>query len=235
MLNITLEEPLNVKTNSIIIGGDFHIPFQDDILIDQMLSFAQKSQIDILVCNGDFLDCKSFSDFFEMQQKELTFKEELEVAENVINKLSNVFKCMYFTTGNHEIWWLEKLSGQNNLSDLFKLFKGNLVLDSDIFVTNYDHLTLNYEWYICHPKNFSRIPTTIPRKLADRYDMNIICGHEHRLSLCKSFNSKYYCVESGGLFDSEKMEYLQSTTNYPAQVSGFVSLEKNVPTLHFKK
>ena len=235
MLDLSLEKSLNIKANSIIIGGDFHIPFQDDLLIDQMLSFAQRSQINTLVCNGDFLDCKSFSNFFEVQQKELTFKNELKVAEDIITKLSGVFDKMFFMMGNHECWWLQRLSGQNNLEDLFRLFKGNLVLGSDIIVTNYDHLTLNDEWYICHPKNFSRLPTAIPRKLADRYNLDIICGHEHRLSLCKSFNGKYYCIESGGLFDSEKIEYLQSTTSYPAQVSGYVSINKNIPTLHFKK
>jgi predicted phosphodiesterase len=197
------------------------------------LSYRERNQIDTLICPGDFLDCFKVSGFTNYQYVEMSFKEELDVASNVLSKLK-VFNSIYFVRGNHESFWLKKLEGYNSVSDLFKLFTSGMFREGkDYMITNYDHCMLNDDWYICHPVNYSRIPLSVPRRLANKLHMNVCCAHMHRLAVSKDESGKYYAIETGGLFDIEKIEYLKSSTTYPMQYNGFIRIKNEEPVLIF--
>ena len=229
-----MEEELRIESDNVLIGSDFHIPFHSNFYLHLLLSYAREHNVKTLICPGDFLDCFVVSRFINYQYGGLTFEEELRSAGEVMKELTDTFTHIYFTRGNHESFWLTKLEGYNNIHDLFKLFTTGIAKEgTDYTVTNYDHLILNDNWYICHPINYSRIPLSIPRKLATKLQMNICCAHEHRLGICKDESGKYYTIETGGIFDPTKIEYLKSSTTFPAQVQGFIYLKDDDPYLIF--
>lgn len=228
---IKLEKPLRIEADKVCIAGDEHCPFQDDDLIKELIHRCQIEKIRTIIINGDFLDCKNISSFTDLQQIELTFENELEEANRILKLISRNFDNIYFTNSNHEARFARKMEGNANIKDLFKMFDGDLKQGEDYQISIYDYCILNNSTYICHPDNYSSVPLSIPRTLATKYHMNIICGHLHRLSLGKDISGKYFCMESGGLFDPGKLEYLQNTNKNPNQESGFILIKNNIPTL----
>jgi len=225
-----LRKELRIYASDVIVSSDYHVPFHSQRHIQKLLDMAKKHNITDLIIAGDFLDCFKMTDFLNFEYRELTFKRELEQANRVLTSLS-VFKNIYFLRGNHEDRFLSKLGGENDLSDLISLFRGELNEDEDYKVTNYDHCVLNDSWYICHPKNYSFVPLSVSKRLAEKYRMNVVAAHQHRLSLSKDASGKHFIIESGGLFDISKIEYLKVSSTYPMQVPGFVRICDNLPSL----
>ena len=230
---IKLEKPMYIEANKACIAGDFHIPFQDDLLIEKMVNKCKDEKIKTLIVNGDFLDCKNISHFIDLQQTELTFENELEEANKVLKLLCRNFENVYFINSNNEARFSRKMEGNCNIRDLYRMFSRNLREGRDYCVSIYDFCILNDEWYICHPNFFSVIPLSIPRALATKFHMNVAVGHIHRLGIGKDISGKFFTLETGGMFDVKKLEYLKQTSKNPTQTSGYVIIENNFPSLFF--
>lgn len=229
-----LKPELRISSDSVMITGDFHIPFQNNDIIDDMLKISKDNNIDTLICAGDYLDCFNFSTFIKKDYLESTFQDEMNEAASVMKKLLKTFDNIYFTEGNHERLWLKQLEGISGIKDLFKIFTSGFATEGDDYIiTEYDHLILNDDWYICHPHSYSRVPLSISKKLASKFHMNIVCAHMHRLAISKDDSAKYYVIESGGLFDINKLSYLKDSTSYPSQFNGLLYIKDNVPYLRF--
>ena len=228
---IKLEKPMRIQSDKVCIAGDEHCPFQDDDLIKMMIDKCHDEKIETIIINGDFLDCKNISSFTDLQQIELTFENELEEAGKLLKLINRSFDNIYFINSNHEARFARKMEGNANIRDLFKMFDGNMEQGIDYQISIYDFCILNNSTYICHPNNYSVVPLSIPRALATKYHLNVICGHLHRLALGKDISGKFYCAESGGLFDPSKLEYLQNTNKSPMQESGFIIIDHDIPTL----
>ena len=224
---IDLEKPMYIESNKACISGDFHIPFQDDLLIEKMINRCQDEKIKTIIVNGDFLDCKNISNFIDLQQTELTFQNELNEANRILRLLCRNFENVYFINSNHEARFSRKMEGNCDIRDLYRMFSGNLKEGRDYNISIYDFCILNDKWYICHPNFFSTIPLSIPRTLATKYHMNIAVGHLHRLSMGKDISGKFFTLETGGMFDAEKLEYLKQTSKNPVQTSGYVIIEND--------
>ena len=230
-----LEEPMNIEADEVCIAGDFHVPFQDNDLVEKMIFTCHDDDIKTVIVNGDFLDCKNLSNFIDIQQTELTFNDEIEEAGKILKSLCKNFDKVYFINSNHEARFARKMEGNSDIRNLYSMFDGNLVHGKDYYVSLYDYLKLNNSWYICHPNFYSRISLSIPRALASKYQMNVIIGHVHRLAIGKDDSGKFYVLESGGLFDPSKLEYLRNTSKNPSQTSGFVIIKNNFPSIYFGK
>lgn len=229
--DMTKELKLNV--DKVIVISDVHIPFQNDDMINTVITYAKNNNINTLICAGDFLDCFTISPFIKRDYMELTFEDELKEANKVFTKLLESFNMMYFIMGNHEYFWLRRLEGVIGLSELFKLFTDGAIEGQNYVVSDYDHLYLNNSWYICHPFTYSRVPLSLPKRICSKINLNISCGHVHRLSIGRDESAKYYIVESGGLFDNNKLGYLKGTSTYPNQYGGFLSIINNKPSVMF--
>jgi hypothetical protein len=224
---IKLERPLKISSNKVCVASDFHIPFQDLDLVENMIDTCRNEKIKTIIIPGDFLDCKNLSSFIDLQQVELTFEDELEEANEMLKLICQNFDDVYFTNSNHEARFAKKMEGNANIRDLYKMFSGNLRENIDYFVSIYDYCVLNGEWYVCHPNIFSVTPLSVARILSAKYHLNVATAHLHRLCLGKDISGKYWTLETGGLFDPQKLEYLQNTSKNPVQQSGYVIIEKN--------
>ena len=82
----TIEEELNIYSDNVLIASDFHIPFHSGYYLELLQRYARDHNIKTLICPGDFLDCFKVSGFINYQYGELTFREELENAGEVIQE-----------------------------------------------------------------------------------------------------------------------------------------------------
>jgi hypothetical protein len=229
---IKLERPLKISSDKVCIASDFHIPFQDLDLVENMIDTCRNEKIKTIIIPGDFLDCKNLSSFIDLQQAALTFQDELEEANEMLKLICRNFDDVYFTNSNHEARFARKMEGNADIRNLYTMFSGNLREGTDYFMSIYDYCILNGEWYICHQNIFSTIPLSISRTLATKYHMNVATAHLHRLCLGKDISGKYWTLETGGLFDPDKLEYLTITNKNPVQQSGYVIIEKDrIPIL----
>lgn len=86
----------------LVAASDFHIPFYDPILLDLFYHFLADFKPDILVINGDFLDCASISKFDKVPHRH-RFKNDLEIGKKILRKFRDILPNaeIYYIEGNH--------------------------------------------------------------------------------------------------------------------------------------
>jgi predicted phosphodiesterase len=211
--------PLSITDNNVLVAPDWHGTRHDKQLKNLLYKIAEEEGVKTLVIPGDFFDCDAYSTFIRFNH-EISFKTELRNAAKILAELVSRFKNVYFTRGNHEKRWMSLNQGMMGMEELFActgIAKGyKVTLD--------DHLILKSgaeTWRVCHPKEFSRTPGKVPRELAKKYQMNIFGAHGHRMGWWMDDTGRFQCVEGGGLFNKDKIEYLRDTSCYSETNPGF--------------
>lgn len=87
--------------NKILILSDIHIPYHNEYAINTILDLKEK--FDIIVLNGDIIDCYALSRW-ERDPRKRFFKDELEAAILFLKLLRNKYKNsrIIYKFGNHE-------------------------------------------------------------------------------------------------------------------------------------
>ena len=92
----------NIKNGKVLIGGDFHVPFQDDKAVNCFIKTASELQPEVIVINGDLLDFYRLSRFSKGEGRNPM--EEIIEAKAILEDLS--LCCpnskIYYPIGNHE-------------------------------------------------------------------------------------------------------------------------------------
>jgi len=211
-----------------IITSDWHVPYCDLNLAEKVLEVAQKNKIKKIVIAGDFLNLDILSTFVS---KPYELDKELDNAYEVWKVLSAEFDEIVFIPGNHEYRLNRRLETPCEFRRLVRLFTEP---SEKVITSEYDSITLfseNSEWLICHPKNYSPVKNRIAYRLAGKYECNVISAHGHFCGMVVSESGKYVCIDSGGLFDPNKILYAQNTTTYPVWNQGFVMVVGGKPTI----
>jgi hypothetical protein len=158
----------------------------------------------------------------------LAFGEELDAAFISLQVFLQTFEEIYYITGNHERRINHATDGNVNIGLFLEQMKG-------VTYSEYSHLTLwsgGEEWFICHPKNFSIVPLSVPTKIADVKHTHVLVGHNHRLSLGRDKSGKFYVVDGGHARNEAFTSYKAlNVTCHPAWNPGFVFIDKGVPFL----
>lgn len=91
-----------LKEGKILIGSDFHIPFQDNKAVNAFINYAADTQPEVIVINGDLLDFYRLSKFVKGEGR----NPMQEIAEGKIILESIRTACpnsdIYYPIGNHE-------------------------------------------------------------------------------------------------------------------------------------
>lgn len=225
--NTRIHTPLNLS-GDFAITSDWHIPYYDQGLADEFLLLCQKKHIRKLIIAGDFVDFSSVS-FFPGEYYDLN--EELQQAEKAIKILSGFFREIYVIPGNHDFRLARKLDVPLSYQYVLRMFCDA----SNVFPTEFDHIDFvsgGRRWKVCHPKNYSQIKCRVAYQLAGRYECNIVSAHGHFCGVVKSASGKYFCVDSGGMFDKRRIAYFHRTSTYPDWNQGFVFVIDGFPEVY---
>lgn len=244
--------PLTFEAGDICIACDFHIPCHDDALIDYMIGVCKDLNIKKLAIDGDYLDCDNLSIFTSATESNrevsITWKAEKDEGRKVMTRLLEWFDEIYICAGNHENRIIALTGGKEGFKDIIlAMMPRNITIENyerRVRSTTDDFMIMRHkyfneygeeriqEWRLCHPKNFSILPLRVARALAAKFEMNIHMAHGHNLLMGRNISGKYICIEGGGLFDREALEYTCRTTTHPVMRSGFFIL-KNGEALQF--
>lgn len=212
--------------NSILITSDWHIPHHDKEMLSLLLNTAEESKTSKLIIAGDLLNLDILSTFAK-RETPITIDEELKEAREVISALLSQFSDITVIPGNHERRIISRLQTPLSFSAFFKM----IINDERVKTVESDFILLNTAagiFRICHPRNFSRVKLSVAVQLADIYHQHIIAGHSHSLGFTFSRSGKFLCFDSGGLFDEDKIDYIQDTTTHPSWAQGFILLKEDL-------
>lgn len=99
-------EPFVIKAKAPIKIGvlsDIHFPFQDNTALQLALDELKRLNVDIIILNGDVMDCYQESEFLRDPDKR-KFKEEVAILKNFFSALRREFPKtrIIYKEGNHE-------------------------------------------------------------------------------------------------------------------------------------
>lgn len=221
------------------ITSDWHIPLHDPNLINKMFSRAKLSgNTGSLVINGDYWHMEAFSSFIP-HQPEAALPVERWHGNVAMKNALEVFEDVYITLGNHDFRLVKKTGFKKSFEECMDWMFYALTDDerSRVHVTSLDYMYYYPEgvggrkFRVCHPKNFSIVPLTVPRALAVRYGCSIITGHSHHCALGVAQDGYNLIIESGGFFNKWRTEYIQSTNRGHEWAQGWVEFTNGRPEL----
>jgi len=226
-------KPIFLYTDAFATAGDFHVPFHDERLMQQMFDESIKRGITKFVGGGDIWDCYMLSKHLKRVHLVTSFEEEGMYVKDVMRRMLEVYDDIYLAMGNHELRWLKETP---NVS-LVQLWK-QAVPDDMTWqqFTSRVHLTLDnhihvyiddQDWLIVHPESYSQLPLSVATRLAIKHQCHIVSYHGHNDAHGWDKSGKYRCIDGGGLFDKYSLDYQRNANAMPEMKSGFNLIVNN--------
>lgn len=227
----TLEENLDVPLfkgdlklpmDDYIITADFHSPYYSVLWWNRSLQIAERFGIKKLVVIGDLVDF-GFASFFYADHKP-GIADESDENRRLIQSMLAQFEEIVVVKGNHEDRLGRNTNGIIQARYLFELWSGP-EYGKRFKYSLYDKLTIGDEWLCVHPKSYSQKAGIASRALCSKYLKNVINTHGHHFGVNVDPSGKYLAIDLGGMFDVEKIEYINyKTTTHPSWNPGFCAL-----------
>lgn len=131
--------------------------------------------------------------------------EEIRETRKCLKYFENTFKKTLWIMGNHEQRIVRILEKALGVADLAKLM-GTTSPRWEISAYFWAILKSGgVEWQIEHPNNSGKGSS---KKLATRFNKNIVMGHGHHFSITSDPSGKYLAIEPGSCADETKMGYV---------------------------
>lgn len=224
------------RTGDAVVTADYHIPLHDPGFVNVMIEYARQHKIKNLIIAGDYFNMDSFSSYLP-HQPEAAWDIEHKDGNVVMKTLLKTFDEIDVIWGNHDFRLTKAIGFKHSFTECMKWALSSLtesemsrVRFSDLDYMHYFPMETQ-AFRICHPKNFSSEPLTVPRKLAPKYDVGIISAHSHHCAMGVASNGKDIILEPGGFFDKSRTEYIQKTSTYHDWVQGFAAFKDGIAEL----
>jgi hypothetical protein len=227
---IELDAPI-VHKGDVMLTADWHVPLYDPQYVNEMILTAREQELKTLVIAGDFFNFDALSQY-EPKQLDAGLEKELNEGSAVMRVLMETFDTIYYLWGNHDARMHRALGFAIQFREAMKMVFGNLgeELLGRVVFTNLDHMWIEgregqSDWYICHPKNYTSVPLNTARRLASKFNSNVVTAHSHHCAVGYGPDGEKVVAEIGGLFDRHKTAYLQRTTTFPTWQQGYAYLK----------
>lgn len=216
--------------------SDVHCPYWHEGLFAHLIRVGKLSKIKNLIINGDFLNFDPFSHYTTGNRGLKVTELEWNSAAGLLARLLAQFEKIYIVAGNHEARLFKHLNGQVPMNRFFKMLHGAIRFDSSrVHVSDYSYMDAvsgDRLWKIIHPITYGDRGGTVPTDLCDKYEANIISGHNHQWGVQMSKNGKYMGIDQGCACDPLKIEYAQmNLTKFRTWQNGFTMVKNGFPTL----
>lgn len=224
------------RTGDCIVVADLHIPLHDVEFLNVLINFARKKEQNKLIIAGDYFHMEAFSSFLP-HQPEASWPTERYQGNLVMRTLLQTFDEIDMIWGNHDFRLTKAVGFKHSFEECMRFALAGLADDEQkrVRISDLDHMLYmpgsGRTFRVCHPRDFSSVPLTVPRKLAIKYNQSVITGHSHHCAIGAAPNGFDLVIEAGGFFDKDKTEYIQKTSAHHEWTQGFVSFEHGIPTL----
>lgn len=218
-----------LERDRLLVFGDLHLPYHDVRVLDMAFRVAERYGIRTGLLNGDFLDNSLFSPFPKTHPNYHDFiKDEVSPGGEILKVFMRQLDELYWLEANHERWLNKRVGGH------FTVFQ----LMESVLGVQYSQYSYAYvesggeEILVCHPKNYRKVPGSLPLELCGRYLKNVLCGHLHRLCLLRHASGQFWACEGGHCADTKKLLYKNKNVDlHGAWNPGFVMILDGWPHL----
>ena len=204
---------------------DSHSPFHNELYLNRAIRLSEKMGNKKLVFIGDAFDF-SFAKHW-LSDDNYTMDKEGDLCKSFVQALS-YFDKIYLCRGNHEYRVNRLTDGKIVSSVIVKALSGNS-WEGKLEYSGYDKFFIgefedfdNPGYMLVHPKSYSQVSPAVARRLAEKFHRHIINSHGHLLGSSADRSGKFMAVDLGGMFDTDKIEYISKhTTTHPMWINGF--------------
>ncbi len=220
---------LKLLMDNYIITCDYHSPYYSIPWHNRTLEIANQYGINKLVVIGDLVDFGFASHFYSDHKPSID--DESDENRRLIQSMLAQFEEIVVVKGNHEDRLGRQTNGVIQARYLFELWSGP-DFGKRFKYSLYDKLTIGGDWLLVHPRSYSQRAGVASRQLASIHLKNIINTHGHHVGWNYDSSGKFLAVDLGGMFDTEKIEYLNlKSTTHPRWNNGFLMLMNGHPYL----
>lgn len=232
VFNLKFTESLQLKTYNkfwkldwpeFILGSDTHAPFVHPKIFDLMLKVRDKYKIPNFIHPGDFFDELCFNTFPTSPEDNIDWNDEMTSAKEICKVLTDHFKEVYFTLGNHDVRFWKLLIAQSKATNKSWEVCWKLLDNNKIHYSKYRYAEINGYWRLTHPKSAIRIGGAPAMRIRAKYDRSMIFAHGHWYGEIPDPSGKYYLIAPGCLCDPNKIGYVRAwDTAYDEWHPGFL-------------
>jgi predicted phosphodiesterase len=225
------EQPrkLSVRKAGIRVGvvSDIHYPYEDEKAEEIARAFLLDYDPDMIILNGDIVDCYAVSSYVKDIKKKMDIQEELDYGKRKLQEWVDLFPKaeIKYLEGNHENRFSRLI--RNNAPALAALrtlsIEDNLDL-KDIgieWIPEWQDLQIGDMMFV-HGHAVRKNGGASARAHFETYGCSLLIGHCHRLSVTYKRNKygTHALIENGTLCDID-VEYAK----FPDWHQGFTTLE----------
>lgn len=210
-----------LTAGEVVICGDIHIPFQDDIAVDLFIGHIKERQPRMIVLNGDIMDMFRLSRFTNGEGRNPL--KEIEACRELLSRIRNACPNseIFYVIGNHETrlerYVLDKAPElESIIEDIFTILR-----TEDYKVYGCSSVLLNDKYLFRHGRLLGNKTGLSAIKELEASYMSGATGHSHRLAkyITRKQGRKFVHFETGCLCSMHPVY----TVN-PDWQQGFISL-----------
>jgi len=234
-------QPFDIETHtrwtldwpSVMIVGDVQVPTTDWKLARLVAYVAERRMTKPrrLIIAGDFLNFDAWSAFPRCLMP-AAWKVEREEAHDLLSLWLKTFDDIRWLFGNHE---RRKLYAAQAEEDEFDILNALHIPDERIKVSLFDRCQVNTPhgpWIVAHGGDYSQSLLSKADVYSQKFQSHVAAAHSHRFGLGVDKFGRYLIVSTGGLFDVDKLAYVQlTTTAQPVMTQGFLLINEGYPEL----
>lgn len=231
----SLPEHWKFEWDDFMVIGDVQLPTTDYdfAMLPAMIAKKHLKKSRRLIIAGDFYNMDAWSKYPNSISTP-TWEQEKLSARNLLTIYSQVFDEIWMISGNHERRILERLGGQYGMQDVLAAS----LPEGKVKATVMDRCSVSTSqgvYTVLHGDNYAKKALNNADEWAQKFQTHIISHHEHHAAMGMDRYDRYYIINNGGLFDMNKMGYVQLKTNTCANMSqGFTMIKKGHPYLFGK-
>jgi len=212
---------LHLPPKDYLVICDPHSPYYSEYWLNRSLAIADSIGVKDCIIAGDLVDfdfIKSWPN--DRIEEQSTFDSERRATEKLFQAF-DYFDDITLIKGNHENRVNRATDGKIQARHLFEII-GKEVWEKKFAYSVYDKLFIGDKWMVVHPRSYSQISASVAVRLAEKYYRNILNAHGHFFALRYDRSGEYMALDLGGLFDPEKIGYINlKTTTHPTWNPGF--------------
>lgn len=218
-----------VKDGDWCVTADYHEPFHNEDFCRYAIDVSKTYGVTKLAINGDFFNADAYSAFDKIDPEgRRDFGLELEVAGRVVEALLGQFTEILITPANHEERFLRRNEWVCSFEHMIRLmglsdrYRARISTNVGPLTRAPYRFAILSGYRVTHPKNFRQIPMRVANVLAMKFRQPVVCSHGHRCGITMSDDGRFPIVDLGGMFDRERLGYLNmADKTYPQVNNGF--------------
>lgn len=236
-------KPVEIHDDNVIVTSDWHLPLFDAKLVNRMIADARAYNVKRLIINGDYWNMDTFGHFKPGQPEGDWENYERPVGNLVMKTLLESFEEIIIGWGNHDHRLAKKNGFKYSFEECMRWAFDSLSDDewSRLTISELDYMHLfagGRKYRVCHPKNFSTLPLSVARSLAEKHHCSVITGHSHHIAMGMARDGTNIVIECGGFYSKDHTEYVQKTSKFHEWAKGYIQFFKGAPLIkspHFDR